>query len=159
MTIATQIAARLALAERDEESVPLGATLRLRELTRAQIRDARAWASTTDLAERERVRDTALALADLADADARRQALTQYWLGAPEAVLDTDRWHAALVAVGARDPATGEALFDRDAILEWPNRAELWNELVRLAQAILDVSEVSEEHLKKESAPSSPVTE
>jgi|SRR5688572_26427146 hypothetical protein len=106
MTIKDHILARLALAERDEESLPLGATLRLRELTRAQMRDAQSFAATTDLAERERVRGLALATADLGDEDARRAALTAYWLGAPEQVVNLDRYYAALLAAGTRDPET-----------------------------------------------------
>jgi hypothetical protein len=151
MTIKDQILARLALAERDEESLPLGCTLRLRELTRAQWRDAQQFASIDDLAEREKARGLALASADLADEDARRSALAQYWQGAPERVLNIDRWHASVVASSAIDPETGEPIFTRDEILLWPHRADLWGELARLAQAVFDVSEVNQEDLKKES--------
>ena len=151
MTIKEAILARLALAERDEESIPLGCTLRLRELTRAQWRDAIAFASSDDLAERERARGALLASADLEDADARREALTRFWLGAPEQALNRDRWHAAIVAAGVLDPETSEPLFTRGEILSWPHRDEVWSELDRLTQAVLAVSEVGEAHLKKES--------
>lgn len=141
--------ARLTLAERDEESPPLGGTLRLRELTRAQLRACGGWATTEDMAEREKARGVALATADLADDEARARALTAYWLGAPATTTDADRWHAALFAAMVVDPETKEPIFDRDQILTWPNRIELWNEVRRIAQMGLDLSEVGAEALRK----------
>jgi len=155
MSLRETILARLQLAERDEESIPLGCTLRLRELTRAQLRDCQQWAATSDLAERERTRGIHLASAvqgalehPETAADATRQALVTFWLGASETVLNVDRWHAALVAVGTHDPATGEALFSRDDILAWPDRNALWDELARLARLVLNISEVGDAPLK-----------
>ncbi len=159
MTLKESILARLALAERDEVSIPLGVTLRLREITRAQWRAAIEWAQTENLAEREKARGNALAVADLADEDARRAALMQYWGELPERVMILERWYVGLLAVSAIDPETGAALFTRDEIMAWPQRAELWDEVARLGQAVLDLSEVGESHLKKESSPSSPQTE
>lgn len=145
------VLARLTLAERDEESPLLGGTVRLRELTRAQLRACGAWATTEDMGEREKARGIALATADLADDEARSRALTQFWLGAPSTATDADRWHAALFAALVVDPETKEPIFDRDHILTWPNRVELWNEVRRIAQVGLDLSEVGAEALHKSS--------
>lgn len=145
---------RLALAERDEGSLPLGGTVRLRELTRAELRDAGQWATTTDLAERERTRGALFAdavreaLEEEAPQEALRRALTAYYIGAAETATDADRWNAALFAVGVIDGEGGKPLFSRDEIIQWPNRAALWAEVLRLAQAILDLSEVGQSHLK-----------
>lgn len=145
------ILARLVLAERDEESAPLGGTVRLRELTRAELRDAGQWATTTDLAERERTRSALFADAvreAMGDEEALRRALTAYYIGAAETATDADRWNAALLAVGMVDGESGKPLFSRDEIIQWPNRGALWSEVLRLAQAILDLSEVGQSHLK-----------
>ena len=145
------MAMRLALAERDEESSPLGGTVRLRELTRAQLRDASAWSASTSLADREQLRGAQLALAvgeAGGDAGRLRQALTTYYLGAPERATDADRWNVAIFAAGAVDPETHQPLFARDDVLTWPDRGDIWREIARLAQAILDLSEVGQAALK-----------
>jgi hypothetical protein len=96
---------RLRLAERDVESVPLGGTLRLRELTRAQWR--------------------ACALAS----------------SAGEGKVNLDLWHAHLFATGVID-ATGAPLFTADEILALPQRDDLWEEIARIADLVMEVSEV-----------------
>lgn len=71
---------------------------------------------------------------------------------------NADRWHAHLVAAGAIDPDSGDPLWSADEILRWPNRDGLWSgldaaapgDIPRLAQAILDLSEVGPEAIKSE---------
>lgn len=157
---------QLALAEQDEESVLLGGAVRLRELTRVAFKEAARWAASEDLVDRERVRGQLLASAvqealggDAPDAAVLRLALTTYYLSAPEQAIDADRWHAALLAASWIDPATGRSITTREEIMQWPNRAGLRDEAARLAQAALDLSEVGNDHLKKESAPSFPATD
>lgn len=148
------VTTRLRLAERDEESLPLGGTVKLRELTRAEFRAAAAWSETADKADREQLRGITLAVA-VQDAlgqddpkEALRRALTTYYLGAPENATDVDRWHAAIVAAGLLDGESGQPLFQRDEVLQWPARGAIWAEVRRLAQAILDLSEAGSEALK-----------
>jgi hypothetical protein len=163
-TIRDIIQVRLALAERDEESPILGVTLRLRELTRAAFKDVARWAASEDLAERERLHGAQLAGAvqealgqEPLDTVAFRQALTAYYLGTPERATDPDRWNAAILAASWIDPATGRSVVTREEILAWPARADLRDEVLRLAQAALDLSEVGQAHLK--SGGPAPITE
>lgn len=149
------ILARLALAERDEESLPLGGAVRLVELTRAQLTAIGQWAASSDAAAREHVRGAQLAyavsqaLGDAAvDSDALRQALVTYSIGAPEQVKDPDRWNAGIFAAGVIDPETKQPLFAREEVLQWPGRPDLWSEVLRLAQRVLDLSEVGQSYLK-----------
>lgn len=142
---------RLQLAEQDESSPILGGTLRLRELTRDTLKEAAQWATTTNIADRERVRGAQLASAvqrSEGDPVQIRAALFAYELGAPETALDSDRWNAALLAASWIDAETGEPMAQRDDILKWPARPELQSEVLRLAQAALDLAEVGREHLK-----------
>lgn len=151
------ITQRLALAEQDEESVLLGGTIRLRELTRAAFKDAARWATSTDLIDRERARGARLVLAArealnqddaLRLGDLVRAALAQYAIGAPEDATDADRWNAALLAASWIDVATGKPVVTREEILAWPARAPLREEVWRLAQCVLDISEVGPGPLK-----------
>lgn len=155
MTYATRdsILARLRLAERDEESIPLAGTVRLRELTRAELRAASDWATSTDLAKREEARGVLLAgavqaaLGEDADQEALRRALMAYYLGTPETATDADRWNAAIVAAGVLGE-DGAPLFRKEEIIQWPGRGALWDEVLRLAQAVLDLSGVGSAALK-----------
>jgi hypothetical protein len=142
---------RLHLAEQDESSPVLGGDLRLRELTRAALKDAARWATTTDLAERERVRGLHLAAAvQAADGDPvqLRQALFAYELGAPETAIDSERWNAALLAASWIDLESGEPMVAREDVLAWPARPEITSEVARLASCVLDLAEVGRDHLK-----------
>lgn len=155
MTYATRdsILARLRLAERDEESIPLGGMVRLREITRAELRAASDWSASTDLAKREEARSMLLAntvreaLGEEADREALRRALTAYYLGAAETATDADRWNAAIVAAGVLGE-DGAPLFRKEEIVQWPGRGALWDEVLRLAQAVLDLSGVGSAALK-----------
>lgn len=58
-----------------------------------------------------------------------------------------DRWHTAIVAAGVIG-ADGKAAYRREWLLSLPNRAVIWDEIDRLAQQILALSEVGPQHLK-----------
>ena len=98
------ILARLALAERDVESIPFG-TLRIRELTRAQWR---------------------------ACGEAARDG---------EGNILIDPWRAGLFAAGVIDE-DGRPMFTMAEVLAFPQRDSLWEEIARIANAVLEVSEV-----------------
>lgn len=154
-TVRDIVQTRLALAERDEESPVLGVTVHLRELTRAAFKDAARWAASDDLAEREQLRGAQLAVAvqealgqEPLDVAAFRQALATYYLGTPERATDIDRWNAAILAASWIDVATLRPVVTREEILSWPARAEVRDEVFRLAQAVLDLSGVGQAHLK-----------
>jgi hypothetical protein len=61
---------------------------------------------------------------------------------------DLDTWNASVFAAGVIDAATGAPLFTVDEIKAWPHRVALWNEIVRIGNAILELSEVSPDALK-----------
>ena len=112
----------------------LGGTVIIRELLRPAFTAAQAFAETE-----------------------RRNPET----GAP--LIDPWRWHAAVVAHGLMDPATGRpyedgridpatgqapidpatraALFTPEDVAAWPSRPTIEDGLAALAQAILDLSE------------------
>jgi len=106
------IRARAVLAERDEESVALGGTLRLRELTRAAWREANDYADTGE--------KTAEGVS----------------------IILVEKWHVARFVAGVIDPATGAPMFTHEEVFGWPNRDDLWTEIVRIASAIDELSEV-----------------
>jgi hypothetical protein len=106
------------LAERDEESVALGGTLRLRELTRAAWREANDYADT---------------------GEKNAEGVS---------IILVEKWHVARFAAGVIDPETKEPMFTRDEVLGWPNRDDLWAEIVRVAAAIDELSEATPEALK-----------
>ncbi len=64
--------------------------------------------------------------------------------------IDIDKWNGGIFAAGVVE--NGAPAFTLDEILIWPHRDELWDEIRRVASAILSLSEVGPEHLK---APSS----
>lgn len=64
-----------------------------------------------------------------------------------------DHWHAARFAAGVIDPETEQPIFTRDEVLAWPNREDLWNEVVRISNAIGALSEVGTEALKSGDSP------
>ena len=68
-------------------------------------------------------------------------------------IILTDRWLAARFAAGVIDPVTEEPIFVRDEVLLWPNRAELWDEIARIADEIDALSEVGPSHLKSGDLP------
>lgn len=154
MTIRETVLQRLALAERDEESSVLGVTVHLRELTRAAFKEAARWAASSDLADRERARGALFvsAVQEALDAEdwrgAIRMALTAYYIGTPERATDLDRWNAGLLAAGWIDPETGASVVSREEILNWPARDELREEVQRLVNSLMELSEVGSEALK-----------
>lgn len=112
-----------ALLERDEES-PIFGPLRLRELTRAQYRQC------------SREADCSLIL-HLPDGKGGIQDVP--------ITTDQDKWHGGVFACGTINPETGERLLtSTDAVLELPQRDDVWTEITRLAKLILQLSEAGQ---------------
>ena len=64
---------------------------------------------------------------------------------------DVDKWNVGLFAAMVIDPATDAPMFTADELIEKAsNRQELWAEILRIAQAGIDLSEVGKESLKSE---------
>ena len=59
-----------------------------------------------------------------------------------------DVWNAGIFATAVID-ADSKPLFSADEVLLWPERSAVWNEVLRIAQAALDLSEVGSEALKE----------
>lgn len=82
---------------------------------------------------------------------------------AGEGADQADRWNAALFVTGVIDPDSPPdarlPLFTHEEVLAWPNRGDLWAEVLRVAQAIVDLSDAGADALKKTSSDSSPATE
>lgn len=113
-----QIVPALARRTQDIPSAAFGGEIRIRELTRAEWRASNDHASTGK-----------------EDAD-----------GAP--IIYIDHWAAARFAAGVIDPATDAPMFTADEVLAWPNRADLWREIGRIADAIDRLSEADRGALK-----------
>lgn len=64
-----------------------------------------------------------------------------------DTVMPVDRFNATIFAAAVVDEA-GAPLFTADDVLQWPERTELWDEVLRIAQFALDLSEVGPEALK-----------
>jgi hypothetical protein len=118
------ILAGLRPREKDEESAIFG-TLRLRELTRWQWRIAGE-------------------LATVAGDDGVSR-------------VDTDWWHTEVLAAGVVDPASPEdareSMFIGEELRGLAQRKETWEEIRRLANAVLAFSEVGAEALTKSDHP------
>ena len=63
---------------------------------------------------------------------------------------------ALTVAFGAIDAGTGAPLWEPDAILGWPSRADIWADVHAAAQAILALSEVGSDATKSGDLPPDP---
>lgn len=72
------------------------------------------------------------------------------------ASLDADLWNAGIFAAAVVD-AAGVPLFQADELLAWPDRSAVWDEVLRIAKAALDLSEVGPDFLPKPSS-GSPAT-
>jgi hypothetical protein len=62
--------------------------------------------------------------------------------------IDVDKWNGGLFCAGVVD-ADGAPLFTLDELLSWPHRAAVWNEIGRIAELLLNISEVGREALTK----------
>lgn len=72
----------------------------------------------------------------------------------PDGLIDVDRWNGGLFCAGTID-GKGEPLFTLDELLALPQRGDLWDEIKRIADCILDFNQIGNEALKKTS-PGSP---
>lgn len=72
--------------------------------------------------------------------------------------FNVDRWNAGCFAAIVID-ASGEPMFTVDEVLQWPERPEVWDEVVRVANAGLNFSEVGTAALKKPSGDSPATTD
>jgi len=70
--------------------------------------------------------------------------------------FDADLWNAGIFATAVVD-AAGVPLFQADELLAWPDRTAVWDEVLRIAKAALDLSEVGPDFLPPPSS-DSPVT-
>lgn len=68
-----------------------------------------------------------------------------------------DVWNAGIFATAVID-ADSKPLFSADEVLLWPERSAVWNEVLRIAQAALDLSEVGSDALKEPSTVSPETT-
>lgn len=67
--------------------------------------------------------------------------------------FDTDLWNAGIFAAAVVD-ANGAPLFQADELLLWPDRSAVWDEVLRIAKAALDLSEVGPDFLPPPSSDS-----
>lgn len=65
--------------------------------------------------------------------------------------LSNELWWAALFAAGVIG-ADGEPMFGTDEVLAWKKDADLWNEIIRVADLVLHLSEVGADALTKSGA-------
>lgn len=69
-----------------------------------------------------------------------------------EEMVDKDLWNGGLFAAVVVDQETRAPLFTLDEILEMAHRADVWNEILRIATIALNFSEIGPEALKKTSS-------
>lgn len=63
-------------------------------------------------------------------------------------LLDVDRWNGGLFAAGVVD-AKGEPLFTVDELLALPQRDDVWDEVRRIADCIINFNELDPDAIKK----------
>jgi hypothetical protein len=65
------------------------------------------------------------------------------------ATVDTDKWNGGIFAALVVDPETKQPLFTTEEVLAMANRADVWDEILRVATIGLNFSEIGQEALKK----------
>jgi hypothetical protein len=65
-------------------------------------------------------------------------------------MLDVDKWNGGLFCAGVLD-GKGQPMFTLDELMMLPQRDDLWDEVRRVAELVLNFNEVGAEHLKKKS--------
>ena len=75
-----------------------------------------------------------------------------------DTTMPVDRFNATIFAAAVVDEA-GAPLFSAEDVLQWPERTDVWAEVLRIAQFALDLSEVGTDALKKSSADSPETTD
>lgn len=107
---------------------------------------------TRDAILAQMARRTKVIASDVLGGDLRIQELLRSEYRATErAAADAksvDVWNAGIFATAVID-ADSKPLFSADEVLLWPERSAVWNEVLRIAQAALDLSEVGSEALKE----------
>lgn len=66
-----------------------------------------------------------------------------------KSVVDSDRWNGGIFAAIVVDATTRVPLFTLDEVLAFANRADVWDEILRVATIGLNFSEIGQEALKK----------
>lgn len=61
--------------------------------------------------------------------------------------VSLDKLHVGFFALMVVDPASGAPMFTEDEVMSFPQRAAIWNEIVRIQQAGLDLSEAGPDFL------------
>jgi hypothetical protein len=100
-----------------------------------------------------------LCLQELSRAAFRATAQAARIANAEDGTVDTDRWNGGLFAAIVVDEATKQPLFTLDDVLAMANRADVWDEILRVATIGLNFSEVGQDALKKTSSDSPAVPE
>ena len=117
---------------------------------------------TRDAILAQMARRTKVIASDVFGGDLRIQELLRSEYRATErAAADAksvDVWNAGIFAIAVID-ADSKPLFSADEVLLWPERSALWGEVLRIAQAALDLSEVGSEALKELSTVSPATTD
>ena len=107
---------------------------------------------TRDAILAQMARRTKVIASDVLGGDLRIQELLRSEYRATErAAADAksvDVWNAGIFATAVID-TDSKPLFSADEVLLWPERSALWGEVLRIAQAALDLSEVGSEALKE----------
>ena len=132
-----------------EHSAVFGGDVRIQELTRAEFRAAQAAAAGLSQNEwfaliRLRQAVHAWSVGVEINADARMELLG---LLTQSNDTNADIWNAHIFAASVVDD-TGKALFTPADVLAFPERDDVWAEIVRLDTIALDLSEVGPEALK-----------
>lgn len=143
-----------------EPSAVFGGDVRVQELTRAEFRAAQVAAaglSPNEWFALNRLRQGvhAWSVGVEIDADARMELL-----GVLTQSNDTnaDVWNAHIFAASVVDD-TGKALFTPADVLAFPERDDVWDEVIRLDTIALNLSEVRPDALKAPSTDSPETTE
>lgn len=117
---------------------------------------------TRDAILAQMARRTKVIASDVFGGDLRIQELLRSEYRATErAAADAksvDVWNAGIFAIAVID-ADSKPLFSADEVLLWPERSTVWGEVLRIAQAALDLSEVGSEALKELSTVSPETTD
>jgi hypothetical protein len=65
-------------------------------------------------------------------------------------LIDVDTWNSMIFAAGVVD-GEGKAIVSADDVRSWPNRDDVWAEVLRIATEILELSEVGRAPLSEPS--------
>ena len=73
-----------------------------------------------------------------------------------EGMIYVEKWNAFVFAAGVVDPETKQPMFAADEISEFGNNPRVWTEVMRVAQCVLDLSEVGQAAFPGQDTPPNP---